>query len=140
MKRNTNHKGFTLIELLVVLSIIGLLGAVVGPQVMKHLGGAKTKSSKLQVEDFGAALDMFYMDNGRYPNSQEGLNALVQAPTGIENWNGPYMKKKKIPKDPWKREYHYESPGQNGPYDLYSYGADNAQGGEKENADILSWE
>jgi len=140
MKKNTKHKGFTLIELLVVLSIIGLLGAVVGPQVMKHLGGAKTKSSKLQVEDFGAALDMFYMDNGRYPNSQEGLNALVQAPTGLEGWNGPYMKKKKIPKDPWKRQYHYESPGQNGPYDLYSYGADNAQGGEKENADILSWE
>ena len=140
MKKNTKHKGFTLIELLVVLSIIGLLGAVVGPQVMKHLGGAKSKSSKLQVEDFGAALDMFYMDNGRYPNSQEGLNALVQAPTGLEGWNGPYMKKKKIPKDPWKRQYHYVSPGQNGPYDLYSYGADNAHGGEKENADILSWE
>lgn len=140
MKKNTKHKGFTLIELLVVLSIIGLLGAVVGPQLMKHLGGAKSKATKLQVEDFGAALDMFYMDNGRYPDSQEGLNALVQAPTGLEGWNGPYMKKKKIPKDPWTIEYHYESPGQNGPYDLYSYGADNTQGGEKENADIVSWE
>lgn len=132
--------GFSLIELLVVLTIIGLLGAVVGPQVMKHLGGARSETAKLQIEDFGAALDLFYLDNGRYPNGQEGLDALVTSPAGADKWNGPYLKKKKIPKDPWGNDYHYESPGQNGAYDLYSYGADNAAGGEKDDRDIVSWE
>ena len=132
--------GVTLIELLVVLTIIALVGAVVGPQVMKHLGGAEAKTARFQVDDFGAALDLFYLDNGRYPATQEGLDALVNAPTGAEKWNGPYIKKKLIPKDPWGNEYHYESPGQHGSYDLFSYGKDNVSGGEKENADVLSWE
>ncbi len=140
MKNKTKNKGLTLIELMVVITIIALVGAVVGPAVMKQLDKAKTKTTRLQIEDFGAALDMYYMDNGHYPRSEEGLNALVQAPAGQEDWNGPYLKKKKIPKDPWKFEYHYDSPGQNGAYDLYSYGADNAPGGEKEDADIVSWE
>ena len=132
--------GVTLIELLVVLTIIALVGAVVGPQVMKHLGGAESKTAKLQVNDFGAALDLFYLDNGRYPVTQEGLDALVTAPADADRWNGPYMKKKKIPNDPWGNAYHYDSPGQYGEYDLYSYGKDDAPGGEKENADVLSWE
>lgn len=133
-------KGFTLIELLVVLTIIALLGAVVGPQVMKQLSGAKSKTARMQIEDFGAGLDLFNLENGRYPTTQEGLEALIQAPPGLENWNGPYLKKKKIPQDPWNSDYHYQSPGDNGPYDLYSYGADNTPGGDKDNADILSWE
>ena len=140
MKRQKKLQGFSLIELLVVLTIIGLLGAVVGPQVMKHLGGARSDSAKLQIQDFGAALDLYYLDNQDYPTSQQGLSALIEAPAGVKTWNGPYLKLKKVPLDPWKNEYHYESPGQNGPYDLYSYGKDNAAGGEKENADIVSWE
>ena len=140
MRISLTQAGVTLIELLVVLTIIALVGAVVGPQVMKHLGGAEAKTAKLQVDDFGAALDLYYLDNGRYPVSQEGLEALVTAPNGADRWNGPYMKKRKIPKDPWGNTYHYESPGQHGDYDLYSWGKDNTAGGEKENADVLSWE
>ena len=140
MHISLKQTGVTLIELLVVLTIIALVGAVVGPQVMKHLGGAESKTAKLQVNDFGAALDLFYLDNGRYPVTQEGLEALVTAPADADRWNGPYMKKKKIPDDPWGNAYHYDSPGQYGEYDLYSYGKDDAPGGEKENADVLSWE
>ena len=139
MTGKTQH-GFSLVELLVVLTILALLGAVVGPQVMKYLGSAKGDTAKLQVEDFGAALDLYYLDNGAYPDSQQGLNALVEAPDGADKWKGPYLKKKMIPKDPWGNDYHYESPGQHGPYDLYSLGADNSSGGEGEAADIVSWE
>ena len=138
---NKKYKaGFSLIELLVVLTIIGLLGAVVGPQVMKQLGGAKSKTARLQIEEYGGALDIFNLENGRYPTTQEGLAALLEAPAGMDSWNGPYLKKKQIPKDPWSFDYHYESPGQNGAYDLYSYGGDNAPGGSGEDADINSWE
>ena len=140
MKTNYRRSGFTLVELLVVLAILGMIIGLVGPQVMKQLGSAKSDTAKLQVEDLGASLDLFYLDNGRYPKSEEGLEALVQAPTNLDNWNGPYLKKKKIPKDPWGNDYRFESPGENGDYDLYSYGKDNELGGEKENKDILSWE
>ena len=133
-------RGLTLIELMVVLTIIAIVGAVVGPRVMKQLGGAKSKTARMQVEDFSAALDLFYLDAGRYPNTQEGLVALIEAPAAVENWNGPYLKKKKIPLDVWQNAYHYESPGQHGEFDLFSYGSDNSPGGEKESADIVSWE
>ena len=135
-----SQTGFSLIELLVVLTIIALLGAVVGPQVMKHLGRAKADTTRMQIEDLGAALDLYYLDNGRYPHSDEGLSALIEASAGEERWNGPYLKKKKLPRDGWGNAYHYVSPGKNGPYDLYSYGADNATGGEGENRDVVSWE
>jgi len=103
MKRNYSGKpqqGFTLIELLVVLVILGLLASIAGPKVMNYLGGAKSDSAKLQVEEFGASLDLFKLETGRYPTSQEGLQALVQAPSGLTGWNGPYLKKKAVPKDP----------------------------------------
>ncbi len=131
--------GFSLIELLVVLVILGLLAAVVAPNVMNKIGGAKSKTARLQIESLGAALDDFALETGRYPNTEEGLKALVEDP-GIPGWNGPYLKKKTVPMDPWGNTYHYKAPGDHGPYDLYSYGADNAPGGEKENADINSWE
>ena len=140
MRINQKQTGVTLIELLVVLTIIALVGAVVGPQVMKHIGGAESKTAKLQVDDLGAALDLFYLDNGRYPVTEEGLDALINAPVGADRWNGPYMKKMRIPNDPWGNDYHYESPGQHGEFDLYSYGKDNEPGGDKENADVFSWE
>ncbi len=139
-KRKHQAKGFTLIELLVVLTILGLIVGLVGPQIMKHLGTAKSDTARLQIEDLGSALDMLYLEIGRYPTTDEGLEALIQNPADLNNWNGPYLKKKKIPKDPWGNSYQYQSPGQNGPYDLYTFGADNAPGGEKENHDILSWE
>ncbi len=132
--------GFTLVELLVVLAILGLLVGLVGPQVMKHFAGAKSDTAKLQIEDLGAALDLFYLDNGRYPSSSEGLGALVTAPTELPNWNGPYLKKSSVPKDPWGNDYHYQIPGGHGPYDLVSYGADGAPGGEKDNRDQVNWE
>lgn len=138
LKSNTH--GFSLVELLVVLAILGLIIGVVGPSVMKHLGTAKTDTARIQIEDFGATLDLFYLENGRYPTDQEGLSALVSKPPSLDSWNGPYLKKKVIPRDPWGNEYHYKSPGDNGDYDLYSFGADNQPGGEKNNRDINSWE
>lgn len=132
--------GFTLVELLVVLAILGLLIGLVGPQVMKQFSGAKSDTARLQVADLGAALDLFYLDNGRYPTADEGLQALVQAPPDSTRWNGPYLKKSKVPQDPWNQDYHYRFPGEHGAYDLYSLGADNQPGGEKDNADVLSWE
>jgi general secretion pathway protein G len=132
--------GFTLIELLVVLVILGLLAGLVGPQVMKHLGESKTKTAKLQIEDLSAALDMYRLEVGHYPTNEEGLEALVTEPSGVKRWNGPYLKKSVLPQDPWGFDYVYRFPGEHGPYDLYSQGADNADGGEGENADVASWE
>jgi len=132
--------GFTLIELLVVLVILGLLAGLVGPQIMGHLGTSKTKTAKLQVADLGAALDMYRLDVGRYPNNSEGLEALVTKPGDAANWNGPYLQKKTLPKDPWGYDYQYRFPGEQGAYDLYSLGSDNAEGGEGEAGDVVSWE
>ena len=132
-------RGFTLIELLVVLVILGLLAGLVGPQVIKYLGGANTKVAKLQIEDFSTALDAFRLDMGRYPTTSEGLQALVVQPSNATRWNGPYLRKNTLPKDPWGNDYQYRSPGQHGAFDLHSLGADNADGGEGENQDVVSW-
>ncbi|MCF7984173.1 MAG: type II secretion system major pseudopilin GspG [Thiohalocapsa sp.] len=137
--RKRANGGFTLVELLVVLAILGLLAGLVGPQVMKFLGSSKTKTAALQVEDLAATLDLYRLELGRYPSTSEGLQALVQDP-GVSNWNGPYLKKSQVPKDPWGNEYQYRSPGQNGPFDVWSLGADGQEGGEGENQDIRSWE
>jgi general secretion pathway protein G len=135
-------RGFTLIELLVVLLILGLIAGLAGPQVMNYLGESKAKAAKLQIEEFGSTLDLFKLDVGRYPDSQEGLQALVQAPSGqgADRWRGPYLKKKTIPKDPWGKDYQYVSPGKQGHYDLVSLGADGREGGDGDNKDIVSWE
>jgi general secretion pathway protein G len=131
--------GFTLIELLVVLAILALLAGLVGPQVMKSLSDSKSKNAKLQIEEFGAGLDLFSLDIGRYPTTNEGLGALV-ADDNIRNWNGPYLKKRVIPQDPWGNDYVYRSPGEYGGYDLISLGADLQEGGEGDAADVVSWE
>ena len=133
--------GFSLIELLVVLAILGMLAGVVGPRVMQFLSGAKTKTAKLQIEDFSTALDLFHLEVGRYPTSSEGLNALITRPAGASNWNGPYLKKQQVLKDPWGNEYRYQQPGQEGrAFDISSLGSDNSQGGEGEAQDVVSWE
>ncbi len=134
-----DRRGFTLIELLVVMVIIGLLAALVGPKLFPKLGKGKQSAAKAQIELLGQALDQFRLDTGRYPTTSEGLDALLQDP-GVEGWDGPYLRKSHIPKDPWGHPYEYQSPGSHGDYDLLSYGADGSPGGEKENRDIASWE
>lgn len=143
MKRERENRdrrtgGFTLIELLVVLVIIGLLGAIVAPRFIGKSEQAKPKIARQQIELLGTALDTYKLDVGTYP---EGLNFLIE--TGEEEmsrWDGPYLKKKVIPKDPWGREYVYTYPGQQSDYDLSSYGKDGEEGGEGLNRDINSWE
>lgn len=130
--------GFTLIELLVALVVLTLLASVVGPNIMKALSKAESGTAKIQIEDLAAALDMYRLEVGHYPSQDQGLQSLVEKPSGVVGWNGPYLKKG-VPKDPWGREYHYVYPGDHGAFDLYSLGADNQPGGEKENADIESW-
>jgi len=137
------RRGFTLLELLVVLVILGLLAALIGPRVVGRLGKAKTEIARSQISLLESALDQFRLDVGRYPTTEEGLRALIEPPQDEEvrsRWQGPYLKKKKIPLDPWGRPYQYRSPGEHGDYDLWSYGADGKPGGSGENADITSWE
>jgi len=135
-QRAAGPGGFTLIELLIVLVILGLLAGLAAPRAIRYLGGAKTDAAQLQVESLGAALDLYRLDVGTYPSTSEGLRALVEAPASAKNWNGPYTKGRSIPLDPWGNEYRYTYPGENGGYDLYSLGADNAEGGEDEDADV----
>ena len=136
----SKSRGFTLIELLVVLAILGLLAGLVGPQLIKHLGESKAKAARLQIEELASSLDMYRLDVGRYPTTDEGLDALIEAPVMAKVWNGPYLKKKKVPFDPWNNPYHYVAPGQHGKFDLWTLGADNDEGGEGEDADVMSWE
>ena len=133
------QNGFTLIELLVVLAILGLIVALVTPQVLKYLGRAKTDTARIEIQNIGNALDLFRLDMSRYPSQPEGLEALIEAPPGAAQWNGPYLKQRKLPLDPWGRPYIYRSPGEHGDYDLYTLGADNAPGGTGENQDVVNW-
>ena len=138
--KNDKQAGFTLLELLVVLGIIAMLAGIVGPQVMKHMGESKTKAAKVQIEDLSATLDMYKLDAGNYPTTEQGLQALIEAPDTAKHWNGPYLSKAKIPLDPWQNEYHYVSPGEHGRFDISSMGADGKEGGTGEDQDIVSWE
>lgn len=134
--------GFTLIEVLVVIIVIAILATLVGPSLFRNVGDARTATARTQIETFGTALDAYRLDNGSYPTTAQGLDALWQKPTvdPPSNWRSPYLRKA-VPKDPWGREYVYLAPGRVNPegYDLLSYGADGKAGGEGENADILSW-
>ena len=131
--------GFTLVEMLVVLVIIGLIMGLVGPRVLNYLSDARSKSAKLQIESFANALDLFYIDTGRYPTTSEGLAALTKRPSGVDVWNGPYLKGGTLPNDPWGNAYVYRSPGEHGAYDIVALGSDGRPGGDSSSTDINSW-
>ena len=136
--RLASMEGFTLVELIVVVIIIGLLAGLVLPQFIRQEEKAKLGAAKAQIELLGTALDTFRLDVGRYPTTDEGLQALRQKPGTLDRWDGPYLKKD-LPMDPWGSPYIYKSPGDHGPYDIVSYGADKAPGGDGDNRDIVSW-
>ena len=138
--RRSAQGGFTLIEIMVVMAIIAMLAAMVGPRLIRQQEKAAVKAAAAQIERLGTALDTFRLDMNRYPSTQEGLTALMQPPTGSSHWDGPYLNKN-IPLDPWDNPYQYRSPGGGGrPYDLFSFGADGAPGGDGDNRDITSWQ
>ncbi|MDT0138676.1 type II secretion system major pseudopilin GspG [Acidovorax sp. PRC11] len=134
MQRKSS-RGFTLIELLVVLAILTLLAGLVGPRVLGQLGGAKAKTAGVQIADLDKSLELFKLDVGRYPTTEEGLEALVKRPGSVNGWAGPYLKGG-VPSDPWGHPYRYTSPGPNGGIEILSLGSDGAPGGEGEAADI----
>ncbi len=131
--------GFTLVELLVVLVILGLLAGIVVPNLIGRTETANVQTTQTQIEQLGGALDMFRLEVGRYPTTAEGLEALIRQPPGVNRWNGPYLRRSTIPTDAWGNDFVYRSPGEHGPYDLLSYGADGSPGGSGANAEIVSW-
>lgn len=135
--RRIRESGFTLIELLVVLVILTLLAGLVGPRVLDQLGGAKSKTARVDIAGIEQALDLFKLDVGRYPSDAEGLRALVERPATAQGWTGPYLKKGLRP-DPWGGAYLYKNPGRNGGADVFSLGADGKPGGDGESADVYN--
>jgi general secretion pathway protein G len=135
-RQYAGQQGFTLVEMLVVITIIGLIMGLIGPRVLNYLSESKVKAAKIQLQSFGGALDLFYLDAGRFPSTAEGLTALVQRTPGVDAWNGPYLKGGSVPTDPWSHPYVYRSPGERGPYEIMSYGSDGQEGGSGIAADI----
>lgn len=130
--------GFTLLELLVVMVIIGLLAGYVAPKYFAQVGKSEVSSARAQIDSLDKALQTYRLDVGFYPSSEEGLAALINQPSGITKWQGPYLKKG-VPLDPWGNAYQYKSPGDHGDFDLYSFGHDGKVGGEGGNADLINW-
>lgn len=144
MNKLANKRGFTLIEIMVVIVILALLAALVGPKLMGRTDDAKITDARVQIKNIETALKLYKLDNGNFPTTEQGLQALVTKPAvGVipKNYkDGGYLESKKVPKDPWGNDYLYISPGEHGDYDLFSYGADGAKGGEGKNADIGNWD
>ncbi len=144
MSKQKSHRwkgqdGYTLVELLAVMVILVLIAGFVAPQVVGYLGKAKSDAATIQIENLVNALDLYYLDTGSLPSTEEGLAALVVKPTSAETWNGPYVRKEASLIDPWGTPYRYSHPGKYGRFDLFSLGPDKKEGGEGENADITSW-
>jgi general secretion pathway protein G len=135
-RKPTGEEGFTLVEMLVVITIIGLIMGLIGPRVLNYLSESKVKAAKIQLQSFAGALDLFYLDAGRFPSTAEGLAALVRRTPGVAAWNGPYLKGGNVPTDPWNHAYLYRSPADRGPYDIVSYGSDGQEGGSGVASDI----
>jgi general secretion pathway protein G len=135
-RERLGQQGFTLVEMLVVITIIGLIMGLIGPRVLNYLSESKFKAAKIQLQSFGSALDLFYLDAGRFPSTAEGLTALVQRTPGLAAWNGPYLKGGNVPNDPWNHSYVYRAPGEHSPYEIVSYGSDGQEGGTGIAADI----
>ena len=131
-------RGMTLIEILVVLVLIGIVLGIVGGNFIGRGEKAKADAAKVEIGQIAQSLDLYKLEVGRYPTTQEGLQALISAPSGVANWNGPYWKKSAVPKDPWGNEYRYVSPGSKGAYEIISLGADGKEGGEGPDRDISS--
>lgn len=144
MKQINNRKGFTLIEIMVVIVILAMLAALVGPKLMGRTDDAKVTDARVQIKNIETALKFYKLDNGSYPSTEQGLGALTDKPTvgtiPKSYKDGGYLESKKVPKDPWGNDYLYVSPGEHGDYDLFSYGADGAKGGDGKNSDITSWD
>lgn len=136
--RKSQERGFTLVEILVVITIIALIMSLVGPRVLNYLTESKVKAAKIQMQSFSSALDLLYLDTGRYPSSAEGLNTLVKPTSGMAGWNGPYLKGGNLPNDPWGKPYVYRSPAERSKYEIMSYGSDGQEGGTGTAADITS--
>lgn len=130
--------GFTLLELLVVMVIIGLLAGYVGPRYFSQIGKSEVKAARAQIDALEKALDQYRIDVGHYPTTEQGLPALMAAPSGEGRWAGPYLRKA-VPDDPWGKPYQYRQPGEHGDFDLFSYGPDGQPGGEGEAADVTNW-
>jgi general secretion pathway protein G len=131
--------GYTLVELLVVVAILGLLTLIATPFVLRYLDSAKVSTARTEIANISAGLDLFKIDIGRYPTTEEGLDALMKPPPSVDNWNGPYIKKATGLKDPWGRPYLYRSPGQHGEFDIYSYGAKGEASASGEKPQVASW-
>ena len=131
-------RGMTLIEILVVLVLLGIVMGIVAGNFIGQGEEAKRKAAGIEIAQIGNTLDLFKLEVGRYPTTQEGLQALITAPAGVSNWNGPYWKKGTLPKDPWGNEYKYAAPAQSAPYEIISLGADGKEGGEGPDKDISS--
>jgi general secretion pathway protein G len=132
-------RGFTLLELMVVMLILALLATIAAPQVMKHLGKAKTQTAKIQVDALAASVSFFQMDVGRAPTEQEGLKILLERPANEPKWDGPYIQKSESLIDPWGHPYQYKHPGQHRDIEIYSLGADGREGGEGDARDVGNW-
>jgi general secretion pathway protein G len=131
-----HQRGFTLVEMLVVITIIALIMSLVGPRVLNYLTESKVKAARIQIQSFSSALDLLYLDTGRYPTTADGLGALVKPTSGLPGWNGPYLKGGSLPNDPWGKPYVYRSPAERSAYEIVSYGADGQEGGTGTAADI----